>query len=106
MRVARVGAMHRFAVMAQRFLRKPLRITGHLRAFSPRITIRMERHAFDAQADATLLELRGPVAGANTAQVRKERSRGGQLAQQRRHFGSKVQASHHLGLLAAVTYHA
>lgn len=106
LRVARVGAMHRFAVMAQRLLRKPLRITRHLRAFSPRITIRVERHALDAQAGATLLELGSPVAGAHTAQVGKERPRGGQLAQQRRHFVAEVQARHRLGLLTAVTHHS
>ena len=82
--------MHRLAVMAQRLLRKTLRITGHLRPLGPRVTIGMERHAADAQPAAALLELRGAIARPHAAQVGKERSRGRQLAEQRRRFVPEV----------------
>ena len=60
-------------VVAQSLLGKPLRVTALERPFRPRIPIRMQRYAFDAQRVAPLLELRGPVTRAHRAEVGKQR---------------------------------
>ena len=52
--LARIRPRHGLAVVAQIFLREPFGITGGLRPFRPRITVAVQRHAFDFEADAAL----------------------------------------------------
>ena len=72
--VFRVGVVHGFGVVPQGLLREALGVAALERTFSPRIAVGMERHAFDLQSHAALLELRGTVASAHGAQVREQRA--------------------------------
>jgi len=48
--LASVGAMHRLAVVTERFLRELLRVATLLGALRPCIAIRVKRDAFDAKS--------------------------------------------------------
>jgi hypothetical protein len=47
-----IGAMHGLAIVSQSFLREPLRVADNLGAFRPRVTVAVERYAFDAHLAA------------------------------------------------------
>ena len=66
--------MHGLAVVAERFLRKPLGVAGGPGALSPRVPIAVKRDARDAELTATLAELRGPVPGTHAREIGKEQA--------------------------------
>src|SRR5256885_15340435 len=65
--------MHRLAVVPQRLLAKSFGIARRLRPLRPRVAVGMQRHAFNPQANATLMEFRGPVARTDSGEIWKER---------------------------------
>ena len=77
--------MDGLAILADIHLGIPFGIARRLRPFRPRIAVAVQRHAFDAESGAALLELRGPVARANRPQIRKQRPIAGKVAQEFRH---------------------
>src|ERR1700723_2494996 len=69
--LARICPRHGLAVMSKIHLGIPFWIARCLRPFRPSVTVAVQRHAFDAKSIAALLELRGAVARADGAQIRK-----------------------------------
>ena len=65
--------MHSLAVVTERHLRESFGIARRLRPLRPRIAVGMERHALNPQANATLMEFRGPVARTDSGEIWKER---------------------------------
>jgi len=63
-----------FGVVAQGLLREPLRVTALECALGPGISVRVQRHTVNVQPLTTLPEFCRAVAGANGAQIWKERS--------------------------------
>ena len=70
----RVGAIHSLAVVAQGLLREAYGMANGLGAFRPRIAIRMQRDALDAQGHTALVKFGLAVPGAHGSQIRKQRS--------------------------------
>lgn len=68
-----VSPVHGLAVVAQGQLREPFGIACHLGPFCLGIPVAMQGHAMNPQADASLLELRSPVARQPAPQVREQR---------------------------------
>src|ERR1035441_8328604 len=79
------------------------RIAGGFRPFRPRVTIAVQRYAFDAQADTALVKLRGTVACANRAQIRKQRAASRQILENSRHVVVKAHDGDAAGFFARET---
>ena len=75
LRVLRIRPMHGLAVVTQGQLREPFGIADDLRAFRPRVTVAVQRHALNAKPDTALLELCRPVARAHSGEIRKQGAR-------------------------------
>src|SRR5579862_2359597 len=71
---ARVGTMHRFAVVTKGFLCKAFRVTTRFRAFSPGIAIRMEGYSVNSQAEAAPFEFFGAMSFAHELNSGEERT--------------------------------
>lgn len=73
LRFLRVRPMHRLAVVTERHLRESFGIARRLRPLHLRVAVGMQRHALNPQANATLMEFRGPVARTDGGEIWKER---------------------------------
>lgn len=63
LRLRCIGAVYRFAVVAQGRLREPFRIACHLRPLCPGVTVAVQRDATDAKVGAALPEFSRAVLG-------------------------------------------
>lgn len=73
-------AVHGFAAMSKYELREAFGIAGDLGALCPRVTVRVERYASDAEPEAPPAKFRGAVAGLHAFQIREEGAAFGKVA--------------------------
>ena len=95
--------MDGLTVVTEGFLREALRITALPRPLRPSVTIRVQADSVNAQPFATLLELRGPIAGPDGSEVGEERAAGRQRAEDFLHFIPEAQQRYRFRFLARET---
>ena len=79
MRLLRIGAVNRLAVMPKRSLGKPFRHSDNLCPFRPCVAVAMQRHAGHARRVAAAAKAAGAVVGRERGQVREQNARRRQL---------------------------
>ena len=97
--------MNGLTVVAQGLLGEALGVARFFGPLGPGVAVGMERHALDLQPRTPLLELGGAVAGANPAQVGKQRPRIGQRVEDGRNFLIKAHDGDGAGLLSCKGNH-
>ena len=66
--------MHRLGVVAEGLLGESLGVAALERPLGPSVAVGVQRHSFNFEALAALLEFCGTVAGADGSQMGKERA--------------------------------
>ena len=97
-----VGAVNGGRILPQILLGAPLGVVGLAGPFGPAVAVGVEGDALDTQAHASLLEFRGPIAGAHFAQRREQWPLGGPPLE---HLSDFLSVLDHRGFEVGVLLH-
>jgi len=95
--------MHGNGIMPQRFLGKAFGISDSFGSLGPGVTVAVQRDALDAKSITALLELRRPVARADSSQIGEQGATARQVPQNFRHIFIKAHDGNGAGFLARTT---